>query len=84
MQVDAVEQRSRDLPRVAQPLSVGAGADAAQVSHEPAGARVHGRDEEEVAGKSERASDAHEMDSLLLERLADCLQDVAPELGELV
>ena len=78
----AVEQGPGDprLIRAHRPRRAGAGG----VSAEPAGARVHRGEELEARGKAQRAAAAGDGDRALLERLAQRLEDVAAELGELV
>ena len=64
-------------PRVAQ-ASVGA------VAVVPARTRVHGPHQEEAGGKALGAPDPGHQHRPVLQRLAQSLQGVAPELGELV
>ena len=84
VQVDPVEQRPGELSPVTGALREIAAAGAHRVSREPAGARVHRRDEQEVARVGIRAAHAHDRNALLFDRLADRLENVAPELGKLV
>ena len=84
VKVDPVEQRSGELSSVTRPGGWIAAARAARIAGEAARARVHCRDEEKIARIGERAADAHDRDPLLLDRLADPFEDVAPELRELV
>ena len=58
--------------------------DAPRIAEEPAGARIHRGDEQHVARKDGGALRADDRDPALLERLADRLEHVAPELGQLV
>ncbi len=60
VQVDPVEQGAGELARVAGAFARVAAAGAARIAGEAAGARVHRRDEQEVAGEDAGPADAHD------------------------
>src|SRR5438874_2370712 len=84
VQIDAIEQRTRDPSAVAANVGGGASTLAAGVREEPTRARVHRRDEKERRGKRKRGLRPTDRDPALLHRLAKHLEHVARELGELV
>ncbi len=84
VQVDAVQDGAGDAAPVAKQLLVPAQAGAAGVAQEAARARVHGGDQLELGRVVDGAARPGEDHVPLLERLAQGLEDVAPELGQLV
>ena len=84
VQVDPVEERPGDLPAVARHVARRARAGVPRVSAEAARARVHRADEEEAGREGARPGGARDGDDAVLERLAQRLERVAPELGQLV
>ena len=84
VQVDAIEQRARELARVANPVAGRAGAGMSWIAEEPAGARVHRRDEQHVAGKDGGRLRPDDREAPFFERLADRFERVAPKLRQLV
>ncbi len=81
LQVDAVEQGSRELGAVAPQLPFVAEALARGVAAVAAGARVLGADEPKAGGESGRSVCPDDPDLPFLERLAQRLEDGAAELG---
>src|SRR5207249_2499551 len=84
VEVDAVEERPRHARAVAVDERRRTAAGAGAVAEVAAGARVHRRDELKGGGEEDRARPARDADAPLLERLAERLEDVPPELRELV
>ena len=84
VQVDAVEDGAGDAAPVAEQLLVAAQAGAARVAQEAARAGVHGGDQLELGRVADGAPGPGEDHVPLLERLAERLEHVAPELGQLV
>ena len=82
-QVEAVEQRARELLAEARQPCGRAGA-AGRVALAAAGAEVHRRDQLEAGREDRAAVGAGDADDAVLERLAQRLQHRALELGELV
>ena len=83
-QVDPVPQRARHASQVALRDAGRTGARAIGRSELAAGARVHRRDEREPRREHLRPSDPDDGDAAVLERLPERLEDVPPELGQLV
>ena len=83
-QVDPVAQRPRYAPLVTLRDERRAAAGSIRAAGEPARARVHRRDQLEPRREDRRATDPRDRDPTLLHRLAERLEDVAPELGQLV
>ena len=84
VKVDAIQQRTGELARVAQAFAGLANARAPRISEEAARTRIHRGDEKQVARKDQGPRGPHDRNAMLLERLPDGLQDVAPELRQLV
>ncbi len=83
-QVEAVEQRPRELVPVRGEARGRAGALRGRIAARPAWAQVHGRDELKSSREDDPAADSRDRDRSVLQRLAQCLERVPSELGELV
>lgn len=84
VQVDAVQQRAGELSPVALDLLRGAPAAAAGVPEKAARAGVHGGDQLEARRKTHGVAGPGDDDMPALQRLAQHLQDLAIELGQLI
>ena len=84
MKIDPVKERSRESALVAAPEIVTAGAGLIGQSESPAGARVHGRDEQEIGRESSLLPHALEKNLSVLERLAQGLEGLAAKLRQLI
>ena len=80
-EVQAIEQRPAQPAEVAVALARRA---PATVGRAPAGTTVAGGDEDRVGGELERALRPHDLDTTLLERLAESVERDPAELRELV
>ena len=83
-QVDPVAQRTRDPAQVPLRDARRAGARAVGGAQLATRARVHRGHEREPRGEHLRPADPDHRDAAVLERLAERLEHVAPELGQLV
>ena len=81
-EVDAVEQRAAQAPRVAGEVAFAAAT--APRGRVPARTRVRGGDEQEARREDRRALAAHDGHAAVLQRLAQRLERGARELGQLV
>ena len=84
MNIDAVDQRAADAIEVALDLRLAALARCARVGKVTAGAGVHGGDEHELGGEAHAAVAAGDGDAAIFERLTQCFENGAGELGEFV
>src|SRR6185295_17167704 len=84
VEVDAIEERSRDPRAIALDHGRRTAAEAAGVSEMPAGAGVERADETEAGGKGQPGAGPDDGDEALFERLAERLESVAAELRQLV
>ena len=84
VEIDAVEQRSRELAAVAVDVPGGTDALRAGISKMAATAGVAGGDQGEAGRKGEPGLSPDDGDDAVLERLAQRFQRVAPELGQFV
>ena len=82
-EVEPVQQRGREAPRVPGAVGVGAAAGALEDPF-PAGAGVHGRGKEELGREGDGAAGAAHPDHALFERLAQGLEGGHRELPHLV
>src|SRR5438552_11107427 len=83
-QVDAIHQGPRELPAIPLDLVGKAGALAVGIAPEAAGAWVHRGDEDEPCRVCRGAARARDGDGVLLEWLAQSVEDASRELGDLV
>ena len=84
MQVDPVQERPGNFPAIPCDVAGRARTGAARITAEAARARVHRADEQESGRKRPRPGDARDGDHSVFERLAQRLEGVPPELGQLV
>jgi len=84
VQIDPVQQRSRDARLIGPHASRRARAAPARISQAPAGAGVHRRDELKASRQADPAAHPRHGDLPVFEGLAQRLEDVALELGQLV
>ena len=83
-QVDAVQQRPADATHVALRLARRAAAGAHRIAVPATAAGVHGRDELQPRRVAHRTVGPHDLHGAVLERLAQRVEHVAVELGQLV
>src|SRR5207248_8354032 len=84
VQIDAIEQRPRHASTIAIDHRRRAATATGGIAEPPARTRVHGSDELEGGREDDRPRPARDGDPPLLERLAERLEDVPPELRQLV
>src|SRR5262249_54228677 len=83
-EVEAVEQRARELVPVASETLRRAAALGGGIASRSAGTEIHGCDEDEPGGEDDSAGRAGDRNEAVLERLAQGLERRTLELGELV
>src|SRR5690606_12682446 len=84
VQIDAVEQGTREATDVAASFAGSALAGPARIGPVAAGTRVHGGHDQGTRGEGRLGLRAHDPHTPLFQRLAERLEHPATELGELV
>jgi hypothetical protein len=84
MEVDSVEQRSRNAVAIALDLERGAAAFVPWVAEVTTGTRIHRRQQGEASGKGKPAPGADDGKPAFLQRLSQGLERVTLELGKLI